>query len=239
MPDIKYRFRRGASARYSTISDNSVRWREYWRPRAVFHQARPAPQTRRGVTYGNSPSETSDVSSALETGCAANKRTVARSATTLESAAPASIRPETQTRSASFDVAPLVLARRAIVTRSVSEGTGCDRVCPSLTLRVMMSIGRRKAPHATSKSASEAGKSFPRLPKPLPIASSGLFTTGGRFFPNGQRTPIRGVRSAFPTALRLPRIARRRSNDYFLAFFQVGQMPAACDNQRAGQWWGR
>ena len=47
-----------------------------------------------------------------------------------------SSRPETTlTRIASFDVAPLVRARRAMVTRSVSEGTGCDRVRPSLTLR--------------------------------------------------------------------------------------------------------
>ena len=52
-----------------------------------------------------------------------------------------------------FEVAPLALAGRAIVTRSVSEGTGCDRVRPSLTLRVTMSICRRKAPRATSKLA--------------------------------------------------------------------------------------
>ena len=43
---------------------------------------------------------------------------------------------------ASFEVVRLVLARRAMVTRSVSEGTGCDRVRPSLTLRVTMAIWR-------------------------------------------------------------------------------------------------
>ena len=50
---------------------------------------------------------------------------------------------------ARFEVPPLVLARRAIVTRSVSEGTGRDLACPSLTLRVTMVICRRKSPRAT------------------------------------------------------------------------------------------
>jgi len=43
-----------------------------------------------------------------------------------------------QARSASFEVATMALGRRAIETQSVSEGTGCDRVCPSLTLRATM-----------------------------------------------------------------------------------------------------
>jgi len=50
----------------------------------------------------------------------------------------------TLARIASLEVALLVLSRGAIVTRSVSEGTGCDRVRPSLTLRVTMAICRRK-----------------------------------------------------------------------------------------------
>ena len=102
----------------------------------------------------------------------------------------------TQTRSASFDVAPLVRARRAIVTRSVSEGTGCDRVRPSLTLRVTMAICRQKAPRATSKSASEVGKLFARLRFGLECNASnsiGSGTTGqGQAAPRRTPTPRHG-----------------------------------------------
>ena len=45
----------------------------------------------------------------------------------------------------------------AMETRSVSEGTGCDRVRPSLTLRVKMSICRQETPRATSKLAFRVG----------------------------------------------------------------------------------
>ena len=41
-------------------------------------------------------------------------------------------------------VAPPVIAGRAKVTRSVSEGTGCVRVRPSLALRVSVSLGRER-----------------------------------------------------------------------------------------------
>ena len=40
-----------------------------------------------------------------------------------------------------------------IVTRSVSKGTGCHLLHPSLTLRVTMAVCRRKTPRATSKLA--------------------------------------------------------------------------------------
>ena len=46
--------------------------------------------------------------------------------------------------SARFEVSPPVLAGLAKVTRSVSEGTGCHRERPSLTLRVTISVPRRK-----------------------------------------------------------------------------------------------
>ena len=54
-----------------------------------------------------------------------------------------------------FEVARGAFCRQmAIVTRIASEGTGCDRVRPSLTLRVTMAR-RDGTSGATSKSASE------------------------------------------------------------------------------------
>ena len=88
------------------------------------------------------------------------------------------------TPTASFEVALPV--RRAMVTRSVSEGTGCGRARPSLTPRVTMSVCRRKAPRATSKTASEernlpsrSGFGFVwRCPKRRNLAADGMDESG-------------------------------------------------------------